>query len=313
MVRSGAPVVLLAALACSFAGCLRFSSKVGANVGAARGAEGSTVAYLWAEPPGRESYPLFLYLDGSGCGSVTSVVGFMPPLLDLGLGVLLPEKRGVRVDDQGLICSDEFLRTNDRAQRVADALLVVRRARETLPRWDGRLIVAGASEGGAIAPEVALSYPSTIAVVALAGGGSSQADELLRLEQRKATSPPEREGRTARLKKTLDEIRRAPVHDRTWLGEDNTFKRWASFLDYAPIDFFVRLDVPVYVAHGARDEAVPIESADAIADAFSRAGKTNLTYRRYADLDHGWADPARRRQVERVMTDLLHWLRATTL
>ena len=144
--------------------------------------------------------------------------------------------------------------------------------------------------------------------MSLAGGGLRQADELRILEQRaRATEDAPR--RLALLDAELDRIRSAPASDRTWRGSANTYRWWASYLDYAPIDDLAALTVPVYVAHGARDEAVPIESADAIAERFAREGKTNLTYRRYPDLDHSWTDAGGHRRALRVLDDLVGWLR----
>jgi dienelactone hydrolase len=293
--------LLLSAVSLLSVGCGGFGA-VRAEVSTARSDDGAVIPYLWAEPPGTAAYPLVLYLDGSGCRSVTYVVAFTRPLLDAGFGVVLPEKRGVAVDDDGRHCSREYLETNDRLRRIADASLVLQAAR-TRPRWDGRLVVAGSSEGGVIAPAVALAYPSTVAVISLAGGGSSQADELRELE-------PEGAAR-AELDATFEAIRTNPVADRTWLGSDNTYKRWASYLWYAPVDDLERIDVPIYVAHGALDTSAPVASADAIARRFAERGKANLTYRRYPSLDHRWSDRVGLGHAKEVVLDTVSWLRNT--
>ena len=61
------------------AGCGLLRPSVHAEVDRAAAEDGS-IAYLWAEPPGAGRYPIVLYLHGSGCGSVTSVIGFSQPL-----------------------------------------------------------------------------------------------------------------------------------------------------------------------------------------------------------------------------------------
>ena len=279
-------------------GLVACGGGVRANIGLARGADQGAIEYLWAEPQGKEAYPLVVYLDGSDCRSVTNVVAYAEPLLELGMAIVLPEKRGVHVDDDGVRCSSEFLHTNDRAQRVASAVSVVEHLRVHLARWDGRVVVLGASEGGAIAAAVALALPKTVAVVSLAGGGMSQADELRLLDPRAA------------LDAKFEEIRRDPTPDKTWLGPSNTYKRWASYLDYTPASDFARLDVPVFVAHGERDRSVPIASSIALEARFKIDGKTNLVLRRYPSLDHHWRDELGRSHAREVVADVTTWLAA---
>lgn len=271
---------------------------VQANVGVARGPEASSIHYLWAEPPGEARYPLVLYLDGSGCASVTNVVGFSRPLLDRGIGALFPEKRGVRVDDDGARCRDEYLRTNDREERVRAAVTVLHEARPCLSRWDGRLAVVGASEGGAIAAAVARALGNVVAVVSLAGGGEAQAEELRALERLRPGTFPDLEAK-------LVEIRANPTHDKTWLGAANTYRRWASYVDYAPKDDFDQLTVPVLVLQGDRDESVPPKSADVL------GGRPNVTVRHYPSLDHQWRDRLGLPHAREVVLEVARWLAAT--
>src|SRR5262249_37631870 len=77
--------------------------------------DGSAIEYFWAEPAGRGSYSLILYLDGSAGASAVRIASFTHVFLDLNFGVAMPENRTFRVDD--------------RPQRVAHALRVLERAR----------------------------------------------------------------------------------------------------------------------------------------------------------------------------------------
>lgn len=273
---------------------------VQANVGIARSPEQGAIEYLWAEPAGNAHYPIVLYLDGSDCRSVTNVVAYARPILELGMAIVLPEKRGVHVDDDGARCSQEFLQTNDRAQRIASTVTVVEHLRPRLSRWDGRIVVLGASEGGALAPAVALALPTTVAVISLAGGGKSQFHELLEL----ASSDEERNAIWAKREEILGD----PTPNKTWLGPSNTYKRWASWLDAAPLDDFLRVKVPIYVAHGHRDTSVPVASATEIQTEFRRVGKGNLDLRLYPSLDHNWRDQLGRSHAREVVADMTAWL-----
>ncbi len=294
------------------AGCIpqRF---VSANVGSLPRSDQSKIGFLWMEPPGEGRYPLMLFLRGSGCASVTGAAKYFPPVVDVGFGVVAPETRGVRLEDTGQRCSEEYLATNDRAQRVDDVLTLLPRLRGMLPRWDGRLVAIGESEGGTIAPEVAFRFPGTIAVASLSSGGLEQAEEMKMLAEKRLRA----EGASAaQIEAALDDLGRIfsaikanPTYERSWNGKQNTYKRWASYLWYRSLDYYGKLEVPIYLAHGERDTMAPVESADAVAVEFRRLGKTNLTYRRYPRLDHDYRDEEGGEHFQEIGQDLLRWLR----
>lgn len=273
--------------------------------------DGSRLAYYFV-PPSRKSFPLLLYLDGSGCASAESLLGYFGPFVDLGFGAAILQKRGVKAGDSGNACSEEYLRTNDRGQRVGDAKLFLFRGRKLFPGWNGKLVVVGGSEGGALAPEVGLSYAGTTAVVSLAGGGWNQGEELKKMKEKElagsGTSPDKIRAELARLEKKFEEIQKSPVASKSFMGKANTYKSWASYLWHSPLEFFVKLKAPVYVAQGTRDGSTPIESSDAVRDRFKALGKTNLVYRRYAGLDHNWTDAQGKDHTEQIIGDLLEWL-----
>jgi fermentation-respiration switch protein FrsA (DUF1100 family) len=70
------------------------------------------------------------------------------------------------------------------------------------------------------------------------------------------------------------------------LWYQKTFRWWASYLQYDPLPEMLQVQIPIYMIHGALDPKIPVESADAVKAAFDEAGKYNLTYVRYADLEH---------------------------
>ncbi|MEK7858141.1 MAG: hypothetical protein AAB320_03285 [Elusimicrobiota bacterium] len=273
---------------------------------------GSKLSYYFSAPD-KKPFPLLLYLGGSGCQSEEGFMEYFAPFVGLGFGVVMSEKRGVKKDDSGKVCSKTYLKTNDRQQRIADAKLLLSQGKDLFPDWNGKLVVVGASEGGGLAPEVGLSYKGTKAVISLAGGGWPQGQESKKLREKElvvsGASPEKIQDELADLDRQFEEIRLDPTGSKSWSGKGNTYKRWASYLWYSPLDFLEKLRVPVYVAQGTTDVSVPVESSDAIRDRFKELGKKNLTYRRYKGLDHGWADAKGEHQTQKVIGDLLEWLR----
>lgn len=273
--------------------------------------DGSKLGYYFMAPS-QDSFPLLLYLDGSGCGSAEGWMAYFAPFVEAGFGAALTEKRGVKMGDTGERCSKEYLRTNDGPYRIADAKRILAKGRKLFRGWNGKLVVIGASEGAALAPEVGFSYPKTAAVVSLAGGGWAQGDELKKMlekELRAEGAGPERiSGELSRLDEEFEEIRREPIWSKSFQGKGNTYKRWASFLWYAPVDYLEKLKVPVYVAQGTTDTSSPVESSDAIRDRFLKMKKKNLVYKRYEGLDHGWADAKGTHHDQEVLEELRNWL-----
>ena len=71
------------------------------------------------------------------------------------------------------------------------------------------------------------------------------------------------------------------------MWEDNTYRRWNRFSEPA-VKNLLKLDIPIFVAVGSKDQAVPIESTFIIKTEFIRHHKTNLTYKVYLGYDHGF-------------------------
>jgi hypothetical protein len=64
------------------------------------------------------------------------------------------------------------------------------------------------------------------------------------------------------------------------------------------------------VVQGARDRSNPAASARALRDAFTKAGRCNLTYVEYADYDHAMVDPAGVSHLPDVLASVSTWMRA---
>ena len=87
----------------------------------------------------------------------------------------------------------------------------------------------------------------------------------------------------AELDARFADIRARPDADDSWLG--HPYRRWSSFLWVRAADDLVRRRVPIFVAHGDRDENVPVQSARALRDRLAEA-KADFEYHEYAGADH---------------------------
>jgi predicted esterase len=190
---------------------------------------------------------------------------------------------------------------------------------EALPEWgaaDPRaLVLLGFSEGADVAAAVARRAPaSPKALGFFAGGGPTQMFDLVLLARAAAhgLSPAAAE---ARVQALIDAFRgvldgTAPP-DQPFLG--HLPGRWESYFRAPPLEELVQLDLPIYMAHGGADTAVPISCADFLEIEFLRRGKRNLAFRRYPGLDHRFGHQEGGANVSRmpgVMTDFAAWLDA---
>ncbi|MBD0852650.1 alpha/beta hydrolase family protein [Maribacter arenosus] len=93
--------------------------------------------------------------------------------------------------------------------------------------------------------------------------------------------------------------------------EDNTYRRWNKFSEPA-INNLLKIEVPLFVAIGTKDQAVPVESTYLIPIEFIRHKKDNLTFRVYPELDHGFEKELENGEFEDhwndVFLEFMNWV-----
>jgi pimeloyl-ACP methyl ester carboxylesterase len=256
---------------------------------------------LSTDDPPKQPKAVVFYVGGSD-GSVQGAAGPMAGFVMMDMQVLLLERRGIgpRGTPEALLISA------DRSQRLADALAQVRAILKDQSRGLP-VIVVGVSEGADIAALLAANEPRISHLVFLAGGGGmSQAEELRLFVQRDATAYGI--GGVEALEKKFEAIRQNPQGNERWLGQP--YRRWSSYLWSPPTDALMSLDIPIFMAHGAADRSVPVESARALEKRFQQAGKKNLRYFELEDASHSFSDETGRKLFPFIEVELLAWLHA---
>lgn len=257
-------------------------------------------AYLTI-PQGDQPFPLILLVQGSDAESVinnhnTLAERFNP----LGIAILSIEKRGINAegkDSQQFVEHDYF---EYRLQDFSTILLtldqeLINTSMLNLKHWNGALIILAGSEGGKIAPRLALQFPSHVAGMILVGsGGGLPFGEELKFQIENALNNMNPfykfcfKIRDMIIPRKIDaqyvKILEHPDSLEMWYQK--AFRWWASYLKYDPLPEMLQVNIPIYMIHGALDPKIPVESADAVKAAFDKIGKYNLTYARYADLEH---------------------------
>jgi pimeloyl-ACP methyl ester carboxylesterase len=259
--------------------------------------------------------PIVLQIDGSGCVSAKREK-FRSSFLSIARHVRRPvaavavEKPGVAPGaDWGSKCSEGFSRHYSVDQRVFDHLRAIQYLRKHATWWNREIYLFGWSDGGAIGVHVAAYTPEVKrAVFGGTGGGIPMKTQF---EDFIACAPdrtPDRARCIAALRQQFQEIRDNPTPLKTWSGEDNSYRTWATRLDAIEFNLFKDIDIPVLIVHGVLDrDGTPVESARALMRMLQAEGAKNFEYWEVPEMEHaiGNLPDGRREAVEFAM---FNWL-----
>lgn len=175
---------------------------------------------------------------------------------------------------------------------VGRAAIAIEEAKRKLGDRVTRLVLIGGSEGAQYAFALAREVKAD-RVVGWGGIALPQYYDLIidfRLQaERGEISRDEAQSKIEELYQTIASVEADPF-DTTKRFEGEAYRRWASFGPYSAIEDMLSLDVPLLLVQGGADRNAPILNSDYAKIAFVSAGKTNLSYWVYPNLDHFFQD-----------------------
>lgn len=184
-----------------------------------------------------------------------------------------------------------FYENDNLNYRVWQANEVVNYLLENILEKKSKIIALGHSEGTEVVAKLGTINHKISAIGYFSGGGNAQYYDFI-LDIRKYVQRGEmtEEESIIETEKIFNEVKDIYKHPNSltkkWLG--HSYRKWSSSIEPS-IDNLLKINIPIYVAHGAKDKAVPIESAYLIPIEFIRNKKTNLTFKVYPKLDHSFA------------------------
>ncbi|HSL70454.1 MAG TPA: alpha/beta fold hydrolase [Longimicrobiales bacterium] len=287
--------------------------------------DGVTLAGTLLLPRTGASLAAVVFLHGSGAEGRWASRFLAAQFANQGVAVLIFDKRGVGGS------SGDWRRATPE-ELAADGVAAVARLRQE-PRIDGaRIGVHGHSQGGTLAPLVAIRARAAFVIGSAAAGVPTDSTEIFSIlnavypaatsaedsaNARVDTSALVAAAYHRQSRARLDSLA-AALRDRPWFfappPPDNAYWSFSPlFAQYRPLEWWSRVRVPVLLVYGADDQRVPAtESAQRIAATLRSAGNTNVTVRIYAGADHtfrmrpgpsGWPDTA-----PDYVRDLLNWV-----
>lgn len=253
-------------------------------------------------PATGDSLPAVVFLHGSGAEGRWASRYLGTQLATHGIAALIFDKRGV-----GGSTGDWRRATPD--DLVGDGVAAVTRLLEVPRIGRGRIGIHGHSQGGTLAPLVAVRAPSVAFVIASAAAGLPM-DSVELFSVLNAVYPVARTAEdSASARAYVSELVAVAYHGRsrvrldslvTLLGNRAWFFQpplpadayWSfskAFAQYRPLDWWARVRVPVLLVYGAEDRRVPAaESAGRIVEALRRAGNTNVAVQIFPGADHSF-------------------------
>ena len=151
-----------------------------------------------------------------------------------------------------------------------------------------KVIAIGHSEGSDVVAKLGTVNSALTHIGFWSGSGHSQYYDFALMIRKEAISDKISEKESIEkldsLFVQLQDIENNPNSiEKQW--QENSYRRWKQFSE-PPVANLLKVDIPIFVAIGTKDESVPMESSLVIKTEFIRNKKQNLTYRMYPNYDH---------------------------
>lgn len=262
---------------------------------------GISLAGTLTVPPGEAPHPAAILISGSGPqdrdenspGPGGLKLGIFRSLADTltarGIAVL-------RYDDRGVGESGGDFESAGLSDLVSDVQAAVRYLRGRRDIEGDRIALVGHSEGGIIAPIVAVEDGRLAALVLMAGVATSLDSVLMEQVAMAVEASGGDSAAVAEARRDVERLARAIRADRDLAGEEElpeTYRalgkqrKWlAEHLSHDPLATIRKVEAPVLIVNGAEDVQVPPWHAERLGAALAEAGHRDFDVKIFADLNH---------------------------
>lgn len=279
-------------------------------------------------PRGTGPFRAVVLVHGSGPNDRDESIGANRPFKDLagglasrGIAVLRYEKR-TKVHGAKLAAMPEATLDHETVDDALAAVELLRGMKEIDP---ARVVVAGHSLGGFVAPRIAARGKHVAAIAILAGSTRSVPDMMIEQMEYIASVDP---SQATQVKAAIEQVKTAAARIRELvkgerpnpgelvLGAGAAY--WIDFAKYDATALAKTVTQPIFVAQGGRDYQVTNVDYEAWQSALR--GKKNVTFKLYPDLNHifgagtGKSTPKEYEQrtpvAVELVDDLAAWIKA---
>lgn len=261
-------------------------------------------------PDPQKPFAIFLHLQGSGCmDPISDQLG--KEMIAMNTGALIIQKPGLSLPLlEGECFGPKYLLGNNIFTRVNDAVHTLNFIFKNFPNWNKKLIIYGKSEGTVVATLLTNKVKANLLILFAGANGMTMEDEMYTLIKKghKVCGESTKE----KLKTKIEDVFKTPGSTATWCSgktSPNSLNWWSKILREDVLHYLLRVDYPIYVAHGSKDDMVPIESSYEAQKAFDRNSKKNLTFREYKNLNHKFRDKKNKSHADEIYQELNEWMK----
>ena len=239
---------------------------------------GSSTYYAFYFGNAAQADTVLFFYGATGCPSWKSVMPGYATGLTVDARVFALNKRHVPDRSSGLFdCGREFHLANNPERWVTDYSEFIAAQLDSISPKPKTVVLVGVSEGAIPAVKIATRTSAVTHLAIIGSGGYSMRQSLTTLRQKGSIGFDIALG--------WQDISSDPSSiDKSWYG--NRYRWWSDVMDIAPLDDYLKLDIPILVGIGEQDQSVPVESVHFLEAQFRNAGKRNLAVRVYPDADH---------------------------
>lgn len=276
----------------------------------ARG-DGSDITYYVKQAGSQPAKQLLVIMQGSDCNSVQNnprIQDVLVPMLP-NADVLTVEKYGVDASltwnpsDPREDCPVLTMMSDSLSQRVQDYRAVLK-AVQKRHRYDN-VVVVGGSEGAVTAIMLAAESDAVDASIAFSGGGRWFKDDVVHSEVSRLPADLNPDY-IKDLYQRLDFLAtQAPLHA---IVSGHGIKWWQEMLGHDQQAALMKTKTPVLVLQGAKDTSVDPMAVEKMINEVNAAGRSNVYYKSYAELNHVFDDAQGQSHFNDVTQDMQEWL-----
>lgn len=275
-------------------------------------ADGSEITYYVKQAASQPAEQLLVIMQGSDCNSVQNnpriQEAFVPMLPNA--DVLTVEKHSLdaslawSTDPDRTDCPIDNLVNDTIYQRVQDYSAVL----DALQKQNDykQVFVVGGSEGAVTAIMLAAQSDVVDASVAFNGGGRWFKDDML-YSMTPGVPPEEVSPNVAKdVEEFFTMLDRVPTEAAALNGHG--VRWWKAMRDHDQQATLLKVNSPVLIMQSGQDRSVSPVAVGQMMGEMNAAGRTNIHYKTYPQLDHVFNDAQGQAHLDTVITDMKAWL-----
>ncbi|MEJ7692430.1 alpha/beta fold hydrolase [Daejeonella sp.] len=252
---------------------------------------GGQMAGILTTPKGVNSFPIVVFVHGSGPSDMDETVGPNKPFKDLAAGLAAKGIGSIRYVKRSMVYPNSFVKTFTVKEEVLDdAVAAIAIARNTPGVNKAQIFLMGHSLGGMLAPRIATLAPDLAGIVLAAAPARKLSDVIA--EQNRylyASSGDTTATMKQQFQATMNEIDRSKLLKLGDIAPDSLIlsapaSYWIDINNYDQLASAKKLTKKVLVLQGERDFQVSVQDYNIWRTAL--AANKNVSFKLYPDLNH---------------------------